>query len=244
MAKKLPPVSLMIVFVVLGVMLAVASNTYSRVPETSSRMSSELVGVVGDLEVRRVQLEDQLAGLRGRMAELEEQAAEDVGIRESFARELSDVRAAAGLTALVGEGVRVTMGDAASVPIGQDPNACLIHDFDLTAVVNALWVSGAEAISVNGERLVVTSSIRCAGNTVLVNATRMGSPYVIEAIGQSDGLAAGVRGDQAAGPIFDEYHTLYGLDTDIDKVNDIEIPAFRGSLRMEYALAAEGGSDS
>jgi uncharacterized protein YlxW (UPF0749 family) len=117
-----------------------------------------------------------------------------------------------------------------------------VHDFDVSSVVNALYVGGAEAVAVNGHRLVADSSIRCAGNTILVNAQRVGAPYEIVAIGDPDALADAVAEDRAAGLLFDTYVTQFGLRASVTEAVDVVVPAFEGSLRVEHAVPTEEDS--
>ena len=133
--------------------------------------------VVEVMEVERVTLQEDLSELRDRIVEIEERAAEEAGMAESFGKELEEIRDVAGLTDVVGPGVIVSLADAETIPQGQDPGACLIHDFDIMTIVNVLFAAGAEAVSVNDERVIATTAVRCAGNTILVNSTRLGNPY-------------------------------------------------------------------
>jgi uncharacterized protein YlxW (UPF0749 family) len=224
-------------FVVLGVMLSVAFNTSVRTTQASVGRVGDLAGVVTNLESQKEGLEERLASLRGRLSELEEEAAEETGIRESFTDELEQVRALAGVTVLEGPGVEVRLEDAETIPLGQDPANSLVHDFDVAAMVNALFAAGAEGVSVNDERVVATTAIRCAGNTILVNSTRTGSPYVIQAVGEPDALEAGLLEDEATLLIVDAYPVQYGLRVTVDHVDDLELPEYHGSLRPEFADA-------
>jgi uncharacterized protein YlxW (UPF0749 family) len=234
-----PRLSLVLVFGVLGVMLAVAFNSSVRVPEPRPERTVELAEVVEGLEARHASLEARLGGLRDELAVLEERAAENAGLQATFGDELERVRSLAGLTDLSGPGVIVVLDDAIEVPPAQDPNACVVHDFDVSAVVNALYVGGAEAVAVNGQRLVADSSIRCAGNTILINAERVGAPYEIVALGDPTELSEAVVEDEAAGLLLDTYVTQFGLRATLTESAEVEVPAYEGGLRVEHALPAE-----
>jgi uncharacterized protein YlxW (UPF0749 family) len=71
---------------------------------------------------------------------------------------------------------------------GSQPQAAVLHDRDIRAVVNQLWASGAEAIAVNGIRLTATTAIRFAGESILVDFQTISTPYTISAIGNRDTL--------------------------------------------------------
>jgi uncharacterized protein YlxW (UPF0749 family) len=231
--------ALVAVVAVLGLLVAVAFNTTQRAEEAPSERGSDLVTVVEELESDRDQLEERLAELREEMDVLEREAADDSGVRETYSAELERAREAAGLTAVVGPGVEITLGDGTDVSLGGDPNDYLIHDRDLSAVVNALLAGGAEAVDVDGERVVATTPIRCAGTTVLVNASRLGSPYVIRAVGDPETLEEAVMDDSAASLLFTQYKSQFGLQADIDRQLELTIEPYRGGLRPEYVSGAE-----
>ena len=84
-----------------------------------------------------------------------------------------------------GQGVTITIDDSKTKSkAGENPNLYLIHDDDLLKVINELKAAGAEAISINEQRLIATSEIRCAGPTLSVNNIRSAPPYEIKAIGE------------------------------------------------------------
>jgi uncharacterized protein YlxW (UPF0749 family) len=232
---------LAVIVAVLGFMLAMAFNTNAMGLGARPVRSSSLTGAVRDMERQRGSLQKRLAELRASMSELERKAADEAGMRESFSLELEQARAAAGLTAVVGPGVEVVLADAAQVPAGSDPNDSVIHDYDVSSVVNALMNAGAEAVSINGERVVATTAIRCAGNTILVNSTRLGNPYTIRAIGDAAKLEDGVLSDDEASPIFRTYSARYGLTTRLNRTSSLTVPGFGGSLRPAYARSAKDG---
>lgn len=232
--------SLVFVIGVLGFLAAIAFNTTMGLADERPERASDLVGVVRDMEHQRNELESRLGELRSNMDELEREAAEDSGVRDSYSRELEQVRRAAGLSAVRGPGVEVTLGDGVDVAPGADPNDYLIHDTDIAAVVNALLAGGAEAVEVNGERVVATTPIRCAGTTILVNATRLGSPYTIRAIGDGAVLEQAVSSDPVAGLLFTAYKTQFGLQVSVTQVAEVDVVPYRGTLRPRYLAPAEG----
>jgi uncharacterized protein YlxW (UPF0749 family) len=227
---------------VLGLLVAVAFNTTQRSEELPSERGAGLVSVVNELESERDELEERLAELREEMDVLEREAADDSGVRETYSAELDRAREAAGLTGVVGPGVEITLGDGTDVSVGGDPNDYLIHDRDLSAVVNALLTGGAEAVDVDGERVVATTPIRCAGTTVLVNASRLGSPYIIRAVGDPQMLEEAVMEDPVASLLFVQYKAQFGLEANINQELELEVAPYRGGLRPEYATMGEGES--
>ncbi len=148
------------------------------------------------------------------------------------ATELRASRLAAGLIALRGPGMRVELADSslADSPSG-DINDLVIHSSDVQATANALWRSGAEAISVNGERLVGTSAVLCVGNTLLLNGTVHSPPYVFSALGadrnkfEADALVKRLHKDA----------DTFGLKFSVRSLNSVTIAAYDGSTAPKYA---------
>lgn len=93
-----------------------------------------------------------------------------------------------GLTKVKGDGIVITLKDAQGGAQIEDPSNLIIHDGDLREIVNELANAGAEAIEINGERIINSTYILCAGNVILVNGEKISSPCTIKAIGQQEKL--------------------------------------------------------
>jgi uncharacterized protein YlxW (UPF0749 family) len=128
-------------------------------------------------------------------------------------------------------------GPDAANPSGASPNAAnpndlVIHSQDVQAVVNALWRAGAEAIAVNGQRVVATSAVQCIGNTLLLDGSVYSPPYVVVGIGadedrfQADGLVRELAVEAST----------YGLRFDVGTVAGATAPAFSGGVVPRYAV--------
>ena len=233
-------ISLAFVLVILGLLLSTSFNTHQQLGKNTTDLRKKgLIEVVKDLENDRGILKDQLQVLNGRIGKFEKKAASEEGVLASFTRELESQKLAAGFWPVTGPGVEVTLGDSPQIPTGKDPNNYIIHDYDLRVVVNALWAGGAEAISVNGQRLISTSSIRCAGNTILVNYTRLASPYKIKAIGNPSRLTKSLNQNYEVRPLLKGYAKALALRFEIKDVSNQKLPAYVGSVGIEYARATE-----
>jgi uncharacterized protein YlxW (UPF0749 family) len=142
-------------------------------------------------------LTDQLTELRGKVDRTREVALRASAVGQRALDRLAAAEQGAGAVAVRGPGLLVTLAnaepDAHSDPVGgaaePDPDG-LVRDGDLQLVVNALWAAGAEAISINGQRLGPTSAIRFAGEAVLVDFNPVTNPYEVSAIGDPDTLAS------------------------------------------------------
>lgn len=142
-----------------------------------------------------------------------------------------------GLTDVKGPGVIVTLKDAqvttGTTYIG-DPNDLVVHDVDVLSVVNALFNSGAEAVSVNEQRVVPTTSIICGGNIVDINGERIGAPFVIKAIGLPEYLS----NIAMEGGYLDRLKD-YGIVAKLEQSNSITIPKYSGVISYQYAKSVE-----
>ena len=146
--------------------------------------------------------------------------------------EIAALKIRAGLTALEGAGVTVEMDDSnRSAKSGDNPNLYVIHDDDVLRVINELRAAGAEAISINGQRLIETSEIRCAGPTLSVNNVRSAAPFIISAIGDKVALenAIKMRGgvEQTLG--------VWGIRIEVKTSDNVYIPPFKGEHRLIHA---------
>lgn len=155
-------------------------------------------------------------------------------------QQVQEARMNAGLVALTGQGIRITLDDSTRVATGdEDPNIYLIHEQYIREILNALWNGGAEAIAINGQRVTTFTEVFCGGAFIQINGTRQMPPYVIGAIGDSYNLSAALKfyGWDRLG----EFQELYGITRKLEVINDVTIPA--GKLRdYQYAEPLKEGS--
>ena len=165
----------------------------------SERMDN-LVSTITDLEQEIAAYEGLIEQYRSELAEMD--LIHQTEAILSFQEDLKTAQLRAGLTQVAGQGVEVTIDDNYSgmrENPGGDPNAYIIHYDDLLSVISDLKSAGAEAISINDQRFIGTTELRCVGNVILVNTTRLAPPFVIQAIGNTtilwDRVAHGRYGD-------------------------------------------------
>ncbi len=179
-------------------------------------------------DVQRAALEAQVARLRRRLAAMPQPGASTAGLRKA----LSAAELAAGMTTVSGAGVVVTLDDSkARVAPGANPEDYLLHDQDLLRTVNELNLAGAEAVSINGQRLTASSQIRCAGPTISVNEVRIAPPVHIVAIGDPARLAAAI---EAPGAIQDTLR-FWGIQVRVHQKRRVVVPGYAGPLILRYA---------
>jgi uncharacterized protein YlxW (UPF0749 family) len=142
------------------------------------------------------------------------------------------VQLQAGLVEVRGPGLKVTLDDSTlkESPTG-NVNDLVIHSQDVQAVVNALWRAGAEAVSLNGQRLVSTSAVLCVGNTLLLNGTVHSPPFVALAIGADHDR---FEGDTLVRRLHDDAHS-FGLRFSVSTSTSLRVPAFDGPVNPRFA---------
>ena len=174
--------------------------------------------------------------MRERLDAYQRGLAADMEMLKGISAELERQKMMAGLLAVEGTGVQVTLDDSSiqAVPATADPNAYLIHEYDLRDVVNLLWLAGSEAIAVNAERIVATSSIYCVGSTIMVNDTRLSPPYVIHAVGNSITQEDVLRNPAHLQEI-KRRADLYGVQFKVDRRKLLSLPAYKGGFPIYYA---------
>jgi uncharacterized protein YlxW (UPF0749 family) len=211
--------------VVLGLfalLLAVAAVESARAEPTRAQSRASLVAEArtasSDLRAARrdvAVLRREVARLDARRVRLSRQ----VGVTGATARRTGAV---AGTVAVTGPGMTVTVDDAPDAHSDREK----VYDQDLQKLVNGLWAAGAEAVSINGQRLTALSAIRLAGEAITVNFRSLRRPYVVSAIGNPDDLPARFV-DTAGGTWWLNLHAVYGLRFDLKSAETLRLPALR-----------------
>jgi len=233
-----PAVTVAVVAALAGLMFATSANL-AQGAGGGLREATDLVDLVRAATVRADGLSEKADELRTEVDELSRSAV--TGAKEDeHAVVLEGI--AAGSVAVTGPGVTVTMDDApassASIP-GATPDSLVVHQQDIQAVINALWAGGAEAMTLMGERVIMTSSFRCSGNILTLHGRVFSPPYVIEAIGDPARLKAAL--DAAPGvAIYRQYVNRFGLGWGVQTHDELRMPTYTGSIDMRFAALPEG----
>lgn len=217
-----------LVCVVLGFALAVQFRT------TQDIRSSIPFQRIEDLSQRLNQTEKERDSLIKQVNELRKSS-----LSEASSKEAELLKMGSGVVPVEGKGVIVVIDDSKRLTKpGENPNLYLIHDDDILKVINELWAAGAEAISINEQRLIATSEICCAGSTLSVNNTRYSPPYEIRAIGDSQTLENALK--MRGGVI--ETLQFWGIQVTVKTQDLVQVPAYKGTFRFEYAKPVKDGA--
>lgn len=161
---------------------------------------------------------------------------------EALVRELNaaleQARIAGGLVQLAGPGIAFRLEDAENPADGSD---ALVTARDIRTLVAELWLAGAEAISVNGERVTTGTAVLDIGNAILVNSAYLAPPYQVNAIGPDD-LYDRLTGSVAFIDFVRTRIEPYGLRLSFAELESVTVPAYAGTIRSRYARPAEPGT--
>lgn len=185
-------------------------------------------------ETQIQKLEMQLQTIKHKVSEFEKR----VGDREDEAKmileELQAVRMWAGLIPVTGRGVMVTLNDSKALPESGNMNDYIVHEEQIRQVVNELFSAGAEAISINGQRLTTNSAIRCVGPTVLVNEVKSVPPFEISAIGDSETLITAL---EMPGGVLQNFEEWSNIEVKVEKNEKLDLPAYTGDSQKQVQAA-------
>ncbi len=235
MKNKTAKITIFCVCIILGFFFALQLKSVRiNAKETSQPARiEELSQLLIEEKEKNEILNKQLEQYAQDVDKFRDQAQQSGGYASVLAEQLERADLLAGNTAVHGPGITVTLKDSVSVNTsGMDENAYVVHDSDLLRVINELRASGAEAISLNGERVLATSEIRCAGPTVSINNTRYAAPFVIKAIGDPDTMEQSLM---MRSGIVSELEN-FQIEVTVVKSQDITVEASRQNLTFTYAV--------
>lgn len=149
----------------------------------------------------------------------------------SMKLEIDELSKMAGTVDLKGEGITIVLTDGTNVKDPEKRSDSLVHDSDVLTVVNELKAAGAEAISVNGQRIISTSAIRCVGPVIQVNYQKVAAPFEIKAIGNSQYLESAMNIKNGVVDLLKEY----GVGVTVTKQKNIEIQKYDGTIDFKNA---------
>ena len=244
-ATSLRSPRLAVACVLIGLMVGVAAHNLTASDTPRSKARADLIE---QIEARRTQVDALTAKASALQAEVTTLESTQLG-GEQLATRSRDLAAAVGTVPLRGPGFTLTIDDAPGSgadeagETGADEAAQgRVIAKDLQFVTNALWESGAEAVSINGRRLTSTSSIRFAGSAIIVDYRPLTRPYVITALGDPKRFPA-TFADGPGGTYLSTLRSTYGVEVDTEVKDELTVPAAVG-LTTRYATTGDTGDPS
>ena len=219
-----------------GLMFATSASTSKGIDLRAGRFS-QLTDLIGSTASDVRGLEDDAAALRAQVAAARASAASTSSTVADENARGDSLLGAAGLMAVTGPGLTVSLDDAPRADDGSaassNPDDLVVHQQDVQSVVNALWAGGAEAMTLMGERVVSTTAVRCVGNTLLIQGRLVGPPFVIRAIGDADAMRTALDLEPGVA-LFRRYVDDFGLGYRVTESKRLRFPAYEGPLDLPH----------
>ena len=214
-----------------GLMIMI-SATHAQGTDLRPARNTDLVSLLHSQARRNAELTRQLTDVRKQVDELAARSNEESDLASKLSREEHRV----GLTAVSGPAVTVTLDDAPSsvAANGIEPDLLVVHQQDIQAVVNALWSGGAEAMTIQKQRVISTTAVKCVGNTVVLHGIPYAPPYQISALGDEARLRDALARSEPI-QIYQQYVEAYGLVFQVESEPRRAFPAHEGSLDLVHA---------
>lgn len=206
----------------------------------TSSAQQVLADQVLQLEAEQQQLREDIAEAEAEVQRIQEESTSSSATLAALNAQLEAARLAVGLAPVAGPGVIVEISDSNRVvPPGENPSSYIVLVDDLRDIVTALWASGADAIQIDGERLVASSSIYGVGASVLVNTSFLSPPFRIEAVGDGGLLDRFQSHPSFTGRVAQRIE-FFGLEYAVAAADRLELPAFAGTTRFRWGVPVTG----
>ncbi len=227
---------ILVIFIMLGAVMSVQVRSIVSLNEhNASESLNDFEKLKSDIKIQKEavqKLQEQVDEKEKKRDEYRESAIKDVNnsYLSSLKKELDDMKFISGLTDVQGRGVIVTLDDA-EARITEDESSLIIHDMDIVKVINELKKAGAQAISINDERVVGLTEQICAGPTIRINNKKYSTPFEIKAIGNQDELYSGVENSEIVYLLLKDK-----IRVSIKKVDNMVISKYRSMDNIFWGL--------
>lgn len=234
MRRKDGLLTIFIVFMIFGIMVALQFKSTKNIKRLAA--SNTL-----SLETVRTQLDDAQKETEELKLLIDQELAMQNEIIKEYIEEQQDAQLAGdwekiklhtGLAEVMGPGITIKLDDAPARQPDTPVNWLIIHDQDIKVILNDLKKAGAQAISINGERVVPMSEQLCAGPTILINDNRYSVPYYIEAIGEPEVLYEAIANSSRIAEM-----TEFHIRVDIKMVKEIKLSKFSGADNLDRYIS-------
>jgi uncharacterized protein YlxW (UPF0749 family) len=233
-------VTLGLALLALGFLIAAQLAAEGPRVRYTTQERSPLVETALELQRQQDGLKAQISDLRGRVKSVEEQGQGTTDLVRQLNDQLEEARIAAGLIPLTGTGLVLRLEDSDRPPAdGADESDYIVTARDIRTVIAELWLAGAEAVAVNGERVTTSTGVLDIGHSILLNSAYLAPPYDVAAIGPSD-LLAELGTSQGWKEFIDARVGTFGLRISYAEPSEVAVPEFAGSiiLRRSHAVDA------
>ncbi|WP_075981014.1 DUF881 domain-containing protein [Bacillus massilinigeriensis] len=199
MKRKGKHVILSLIFLVLGYMMAFSfhitqtENQSSNITSKQWDRDMDLHNQIIDQEETNRKLQKELKEKQRKVLEVEEELAKEEQVFFNLAEDAEKYRMFVGKVKVKGKGVEVTLADGEYDPSTENANNYIVHEHHVFKVINELYISGASAVAINGQRINHRSYIMCNGPVIEIDGNQHPAPFVITAIGDPDILSSSLN---------------------------------------------------
>jgi len=230
---------MVVVCLVLGALVGVQVHSQKLRGDTEvGRQTGALVSMLTTSQAQLDQHQKEIERLRARVAEYELEVANERGMARLRNEELQHRQIALGLLPVGGPGIQLVLGDStmrAGDATGTE-TLYVIHDFDLVQVTNELWAAGAEAVALNGQRLIPGSAITCSARLISVNDVTISAPFTFLVIGNKENLVSALN---IRDGMLDRLRVLQ-FQVELTPLDEVVIPPVAVPPQYEYAQPITG----
>jgi uncharacterized protein YlxW (UPF0749 family) len=236
-ARAIPSwqVTLSVALLALGFLVAAQLAAEGPRVRYTTQERSPLVEAAIGLQGQQDALKARILALRSQIGTLEAQGPGSAASLKDLYTQLEQARIGAGLIALHGPGVVFKLEDASQPGAGSDT---LVSAHDLRVLVQELWLGGAEAVAINGERLTSTTAILDIGGSILVNSAYLAGPYKVAAIGPDD-MYARLQDSASFRAFVVDRVQMVGLGFSVADHEEVDVPAFAGNVTVRFGTPVE-----
>lgn len=228
-------VTLGVALLALGFLIAAQLGSERPRVRYTTQERTPLIETANELQAQQDGLKQRILDLRSQIQAIESQGEGSADQVRKVNAELQQARIAAGLIPLTGTGIVIQLEDSKeAVPPDGSESDYLVGSRDIRVVVEQLWVAGAEAIAVNGERITPTSAIIDVGTSLLVNSAYLTPPYQVTALGPS-GLYERLSASAGFVDFVRARSEGYGLRVSLAEPASVDMPAFVGTVTLRYS---------
>ena len=237
---KKPNFIILIFSVLLGVFMA--GQFKQNIPSFAPVTLRSIQITKNDINIINKEIEDlnkMIEGKEEQLEILESISSGDENIIDILISELEKNKTVSGFQKVEGSGIIIEMQDnMAEGAFGEEYNLDLVHDIDVLRIINDLRGAGAEAISINGQRVLSITEIKCGGPIIRVNGKSLAAPFFIKAVGDPKLLNAAINAPNTYSYALKNIDQL-NIETTME--DNIEIPAYNGRFNFKYAKPLEEG---
>lgn len=228
-------ITLGVALLALGFLIAAQLGSEGPRVRYTTQARTPLLETATELQAQQDQLKTRILDLRAGIQAVEGQGIGSADLVRQLNVELEAARIAAGLIPLTGTGIVLQLDDSqVPVPAGASQADYLVGSHDIRSAVEELWIAGAEAIAINGERVTTTTAIIDIGPSLLVNSAYLAPPYQVTALGPTD-----LYDRLSRSPGFIDFVRAraeeYGIRLSFAEPGTVDMPAFAGTVTLRYS---------